>query len=176
MATGDLKEGDIVFNSYRGRECQIASVDVSARLAGVRYFPNGIVYQVVMGHLKECDACCVEGPCVWHMPQRPPAPKDRHQANMEALCQPLKRPAHLVDEVRAPSHYFVTLADGREVECKHIARALGLPWALGNAFKYLWRAGRKTPDVLKDLRKAREMLDDEIKALEAAEQSSKPAK
>lgn len=71
------------------------------------------------------------------------------------------------DDVKAPSHYFVELRDGTRVECKHVTRALGLSWALGNAFKYLWRAGRKTPDKLKDLRKAREMLDDEIRALEA---------
>lgn len=75
--------------------------------------------------------------------------------------------APISDDVAAPSHYFVTLRDGSRVECKHVTRALGLSWALGNAFKYLWRAGRKTPDKLKDLRKAREMLDDEIKALES---------
>lgn len=80
------------------------------------------------------------------------------------------------DDVTAPAHYFATLADGSTVECKPIIRALGLSWALGNAFKYLWRAGRKTPDALKDLRKARELLDDEIRALEAAGDAPKSDK
>jgi hypothetical protein len=73
------------------------------------------------------------------------------------------------DEVNAPAHYFVTLTDGQRVECKPLIRALGLSYALGNVVKYIWRAGRKTPDVLTDLRKARTYLDDEIRALEAAD-------
>jgi hypothetical protein len=73
------------------------------------------------------------------------------------------------DDVKTPSHYFATLADGTVVECRPLIRALGLNWWLGNVLKYIWRAGRKTPDKLKDLRKARELLDDEITALEREE-------
>jgi len=69
-----------------------------------------------------------------------------------------------VDDVTKPRHYVVTL-HGREVECREVIRALDLPFALANVLKYLWRAGRKTPDRLTDLRKAAAYLADEIDAL-----------
>jgi hypothetical protein len=77
------------------------------------------------------------------------------------------------DEIAAPSHYFATLPNGAEVECRELARALALPFSLANVLKYLWRAGRKTPDKLKDLRKARAYLDWEIAALEREESGKK---
>lgn len=73
------------------------------------------------------------------------------------------------DEIDKPQHYFATLANGAEVECRELCRSLALPFSLANVLKYLWRAGRKTPDKLKDLRKARAYLDWEIAALEREE-------
>ncbi len=39
-------------------------------------------------------------------------------------------------------------------------------FCLGNVLKYVWRAGRKAPDAIEDLKKARWYLDREIARLE----------
>ena len=53
-------------------------------------------------------------------------------------------------------------------DCLSIIQQLGLSFSLGNAMKYIWRAGRKHQvDAVVDLRKAREYLDREIAYLEA---------
>ncbi len=65
------------------------------------------------------------------------------------------------DEVRYPDHYRWIPG----IECKDVVRHF--PFMLGNAIKYIWRAGRKGNAKLKDLRKARECIDDEIRVLEA---------
>jgi len=69
-------------------------------------------------------------------------------------------------QVKLPSYYAARLRDGTTVFCWDITRALGFDFELGNAFKYLWRAGRKTEDRLVDLKKAREYLNQAIDALE----------
>lgn len=56
-----------------------------------------------------------------------------------------------------------------------VIRAWSLGFCLGNTVKYISRAGKKTPDVLEDLKKARWYLDHEISTLEAeAAAKSKP--
>jgi hypothetical protein len=60
-----------------------------------------------------------------------------------------------------PSHYK---AGG--IEAIDVIEAFGLGFHLGNAVKYILRAGRKHPGVLEDLKKARWYLDREISALE----------
>lgn len=67
------------------------------------------------------------------------------------------------ETVNHPSHY-----GGAENPYEHIkvVEAWGLGYALGNATKYIARAGRKTEDPLEDLRKARWYLDWEIRRLE----------
>lgn len=55
------------------------------------------------------------------------------------------------DIINHPAHYTRGF-ESREVECIDITREL--PFSLGNAFKYVWRAGKKG-----DLAKAREDLD-----------------
>lgn len=62
-----------------------------------------------------------------------------------------------------PDHYR-NLA----VEPINAIEAWHLGFHLGNAVKYIARAGRKTPDVLTDLRKAAWYLDREIKNREKA--------
>lgn len=53
------------------------------------------------------------------------------------------------DAVNHPRHYC--LPGG--LECIDVIEALELPFHLANAFKYLWRAGRKL-DAVEDVRKA----------------------
>ena len=56
-----------------------------------------------------------------------------------------------------PSHYKKHPSG---VECIKIARHFN--FCLGNAFKYIWRAGIKTTDPREDLRKAIRYLEEEI--------------
>lgn len=59
-----------------------------------------------------------------------------------------------------PAHYCYS-----EYEPKDVIRAWELNFNLGNAVKYIARAGRKD-DILQDLKKARQYLDFEIEYLE----------
>ena len=64
------------------------------------------------------------------------------------------------DNVNHPSHYTRGF-DARALECIDITRLL--PFTLGNAVKYVWRAGRKGHDTTKaieDLEKATWYLRD----------------
>lgn len=62
-----------------------------------------------------------------------------------------------------PSHY-----GGAEnpYEAIKVIDALGLNFCLGNAFKYIARAGKKSPDPLEDLKKARWYIDHEIERIQ----------
>lgn len=62
-----------------------------------------------------------------------------------------------------PPHY-----GGAEDPFEHIkvAEAKGWGYHIGNATKYMWRAGLKTPDLLQDLKKAKWYLDRYIELLE----------
>lgn len=66
------------------------------------------------------------------------------------------------DNVHKPEHYTA----GRKFEPKDVIRDWGLNFNLGNAVKYLARAGRKD-DIIQDLRKAQEFIQFEIDAIEA---------
>lgn len=66
------------------------------------------------------------------------------------------------DAVKHPSHY----TGGRKYEPKDVIRDWGLNFNLGNAVKYISRAGRKG-DIVQDLRKAQEYIQFEIDAIEA---------
>lgn len=65
------------------------------------------------------------------------------------------------DNVNHPSHY----AEGRKYEPIDVIEDWGLDFSLGNAVKYISRAGRKS-DELEDLKKARWYLDYKISRLE----------
>lgn len=74
------------------------------------------------------------------------------------------------DNVKHPSHYV----DGRKFEPKDVIRDWGLNFNLGNAVKYIARAGRKA-DLVEDLKKAQQYIQFEIDAIEAEEkQATKP--
>lgn len=67
-----------------------------------------------------------------------------------------------------PAHYK---AHPSGVECITITRHMG--FSLGNAVKYIWRAGLKNEDPVADLRKAVWYLEDEINRIER-ERASPP--
>ena len=74
------------------------------------------------------------------------------------------------DDPVNPAHYRFA---GDVYEPIKVIRAWSLGFALGNAIKYIARAGRKNPaTMIEDLRKARWYLDYEIKALEGAQATS----
>lgn len=64
------------------------------------------------------------------------------------------------DNINHPPHYNNHPSG---VECIEIVEYF--PFCVGNAIKYLWRAGLKG-DALEDLRKARWMIEREIQRLE----------
>lgn len=65
------------------------------------------------------------------------------------------------DNVKHPSHYV----EGRKFEPKDVIRDWGLNFNLGNAVKYIARAGRKV-DLVEDLKKAQQYIQFEIDAIE----------
>lgn len=64
-----------------------------------------------------------------------------------------------------PGHYN---AHPSGVECWAIVEHFN--FAIGNAIKYCWRAGLKSPDPVADLRKAKHCLEREIARLERMRQ------
>jgi hypothetical protein len=75
------------------------------------------------------------------------------------MSDPVEHPAHYTDGPACP-------ACGATIECITVAERMG--FCLGNAVKYLWRAGKKDPTAeLEDLKKARWYLDREIQKREA---------
>ena len=68
----------------------------------------------------------------------------------------------IVDQVNHPTHYTT---DPSGVEAIEITRHRN--FNIGNAFKYLWRAGLKNEDThIEDLKKAIFYIQDEINRLE----------
>jgi len=71
----------------------------------------------------------------------------------------------MADPVNHPSHYG---GADNPYEAIKVVEAWDLGFCLGNTVKYISRAGKKTPDALEDLKKARWYLDREIKKLEGS--------
>lgn len=70
----------------------------------------------------------------------------------------------MTDNVNHPAHYT---SDPSGVECITITRHRN--FNVGNAIKYLWRAGVKDDSKhIEDLKKARWYIEDEIKRLGGA--------
>lgn len=67
------------------------------------------------------------------------------------------------DPVNAPNHY---MSHPSGIECIQVTEHMG--FCLGNAIKYIWRAGLKGGAV-EDLKKARWYLDREIARLDGAD-------
>jgi hypothetical protein len=66
-----------------------------------------------------------------------------------------------IDVVNHPPHYT---SDPSGIECIQITRHRN--FNIGNAIKYLWRAGLKEDAKIQDLRKAIWYIEDEVKRLE----------
>lgn len=69
----------------------------------------------------------------------------------------------MTDAVEHPAHYT---SHPSGVECITVTEHYG--FNIGNAIKYLWRAGLKSADPIEDLKKARWYVDREIARVEAA--------
>lgn len=67
------------------------------------------------------------------------------------------------DLVNHPPHYT---SHPSGVECIQITEHM--TFNLGNATKYIWRAGLKNPDAIQDLEKARWYVEREIARLKSA--------
>ncbi len=99
-----------------------------------------------------------------------PCAPDIFEATYEPVDGEERRGLHLSvpdqadDAVNHPSHYT---SHPSGVECIEITRHMG--FNVGNALKYLWRAGQKDPDKeIEDLQKAVWYLNDEIEKLRDA--------
>lgn len=73
--------------------------------------------------------------------------------------EPVRTPPVAADPINPP-HYR---SHPSGVECIEITRHMN--FNIGNAVKYIWRAGQKG-DLIEDLKKAQWYLDDEIRRLE----------
>lgn len=76
-------------------------------------------------------------------------------------CPTFDKIAARVDPVNHPAHYT---SHPSGIEAIQITRHM--TFNLGNAIKYVWRAGLKTSDAVEDLRKAVFYINDEIKRLQ----------
>ena len=88
----------------------------------------------------------------------------KHYTGLTATVETI--PAVLIekkyDNVNHPKHY----TEGRQYETIDVIEDWKLGFNLGNAVKYISRAGRKD-DIVQDLEKARFYLDREIQRLKA---------
>ena len=91
----------------------------------------------------------------------PVTPKIQASSTYGIVSKPSWTTVNHTDSVNHPSHY-TTHPSG--VECIDIVEHMS--FNLGNAIKYVWRAGLKHPNRLEDLKKARWYLDREIVKLE----------
>lgn len=91
-------------------------------------------------------------PCVRYERARPQSPENGLKDN---------------DPVHHPNHYGPLHLGGPE--CIEITG--WMTFNLGNATKYIWRAGRKTPDAIEDLRKAGVYIQFEIDRLTQEQQA-----
>jgi hypothetical protein len=65
------------------------------------------------------------------------------------------------DSVNHPSHYTSHPSGVEQIEISE-----HMTFCLGNAVKYIWRAGLKSPDAIQDLKKAGWYISREISRLE----------
>lgn len=70
----------------------------------------------------------------------------------------------MTDAVNHPQHYG---GEDNLYETINVVEAWELGFCLGNAVKYISRAGKKTADAVEDLKKARWYVDREIKRVES---------
>jgi len=97
----------------------------------------------------------IEANTLWHL--------EDHEKRIKAVEAGQSDGLQSSDTVNHPAHYT---AGG--VETIDAIEAWGLGFCLGNAVKYISRAGKKDPaKMVEDLKKARWYLDRELTRLEA---------
>ena len=102
----------------------------------------------------------------WHCPDCKTSPIEAHKEgcmfapSFEHIEVPTLtgKPKH--DAVNHPSHYTEHPSG---VECIQITEHMN--FCLGNAVKYIWRAGLKNDNAIEDLKKARWYVDRELERL-----------
>ena len=85
---------------------------------------------------------------------------------MYEKCMRAVGPDH--ESSTAPDRSYYDWIPG--VRCRDVAKHF--PFNLGCALNYIWRAGRKSPDAVADLRKARDFIDYQIEHLEGGTQEA----
>jgi hypothetical protein len=97
----------------------------------------------------------------WHCPDCKTSPIEAHKPGcmFEPSFEDIKIPT-LSDPVNHPSHYTEHPSG---VECIQITEHMN--FCLGNAVKYIWRAGLKNDNAIEDLKKARWYVDRELERL-----------
>ncbi|MEU5187017.1 DUF3310 domain-containing protein [Streptomyces klenkii] len=142
---------------------------------------RGVIQAIHEGHRYPNDVVLNSGGALCFtddelMPVREPNPGQRLLSETQGFsigvdafrAQELMRkafrelPQRDASAVNRPNHYT---SHPSGIECIEITQHMNFP--LGNAVKYLWRAGLKG-DVVEDLKKARRYIDIEIQRLEEA--------
>lgn len=111
-------------------------------------------YHYVTG-VTSCVATIAQGLCActeWR-PQEGPTVGRTYYDSAKSVA---------VDPVNHPPHYS---SHPSGIECIDVVEHMG--FCIGNAIKYLWRAGKKG-DLIEDLKKAKWYIDREIERLERA--------
>ena len=121
----------------------------------------------------DCGGDCLKGFEAWlglecEAEENPPADKidkPRKHLPRETLNSKTMINNVTADNVNHPSHYT-----GSKIEVIDFIEDKGLGFHLGNAVKYISRAGRKNPDkTVEDLRKAVWYINRQIQRLECVE-------
>lgn len=73
------------------------------------------------------------------------------------------------DPINHPRHYT---SHPSGVECIEVVEHM--PFNVGNAVKYLWRAGLKSADPVEDLKKARWYVERELLRIDLADKGGAP--
>jgi len=85
------------------------------------------------------------------------------EINDELYASTMAQRPRVIDKVNHPSHYN---AHPSGIECITVTEHMN--FNLGNAVKYIWRAGLKSEDAVTDLEKARWYVEREITRLKKA--------
>jgi len=97
----------------------------------------------------------------WYCPDCKTSPIEAHKPGcmLAPSFEKIEIPT-LSDPVNHPSHYTEHPSG---VECIQITEHMN--FCLGNAVKYIWRAGLKNDNAIEDLKKARWYVDRELERL-----------
>lgn len=149
-----IKEGQIWQRKTDGTEAEI--LNYIERNNAVRYsYPDGYVTDCAERFRESFEFVRNKGDAKVIKPKHPPSVWNKDLAvkiDDKGVITGIVHPKENVlkpDMVNKPPHY----RDASGIECKEITCHRKMPFSLGNAIKYLYRAGSKD-DLLEDLKKA----------------------